>query len=141
MADLRKGRLQAVVCYKMDRLGRSLVHLVQTIAEFEAHHTAFVCTSQGIDTRAVNPAGRLQMHVLMAVSEFERSLIRERTRAGMDRARERGAAIGRPRVDPEALPSVSEWLTAKAGGESLRGFCRRHSVALSTFRRHVNDAR
>jgi DNA invertase Pin-like site-specific DNA recombinase len=84
--------------YKLDRLGRSLQHLAQLIGEFETHPTALVATSQGIDTSESNPAGRLQKHVLAAVAEFERSVIRERINAGLAAARERGTILGRPRT-------------------------------------------
>src|SRR5204862_5566069 len=91
MANVRQGRVHAIAVYKLDRLGRSLQHLAQLIGEFEAHGTALIATSQGIDTSEANPAGRLQMHVLAAVGEFERSVIRERINAGLAAARERGA--------------------------------------------------
>ena len=90
MAEVRQGRVDILAVYKLDRLGRSLQHLAQLIGEFEAHGTALVATSQGIDTSESNPAGRLQMHVLAAVAEFERSVIRERINAGLAAARERG---------------------------------------------------
>jgi putative DNA-invertase from lambdoid prophage Rac len=96
MSEVRRGRVDVVVVYKLDRLGRSLQHLAQLIGEFEAHGTALVATSQGIDTSESNPAGRLQMHVLAAVAEFERSVIRERINAGLAAARERGVKFGRP---------------------------------------------
>lgn len=96
MADVRRGSIKVVVCYKLDRLGRSLLHLAQMIGEFESAGVALVCPSQSIDTRADNPAGRLQMHVLMAVAEFERSLIKERTKAGLAVARAKGKRLGRP---------------------------------------------
>jgi DNA invertase Pin-like site-specific DNA recombinase len=95
---VRKRAVQVVVCAKLDRLGRSLPHLAQVITEFDTAGVALVCPGQGIDTSNANPAGRLQMHVLMAVAEFERTLISERTRAGLRSARARGAKIGRPRV-------------------------------------------
>jgi DNA invertase Pin-like site-specific DNA recombinase len=98
MANVRKGRVDVVGVYKLDRLGRSLQHLAQLISEFERHGTALVATSQGIDTSESNPAGRLQMHVLAAVAEFERSVIVERINAGIATARERGAKLGRPRT-------------------------------------------
>jgi DNA invertase Pin-like site-specific DNA recombinase len=63
MADVRKGRVGTVVCVKMDRLDRSLPHLAQMIAEIDARGVALICTSQGIDTGADNPCGRLQMHM------------------------------------------------------------------------------
>ena len=96
MARVRKGRIDVVGVYKLDRLGRSLQHLAQLISEFERHGTALVATSQGIDTSETNPAGRLQMHVLAAVAEFERSVIVERINAGLAAARERGTKLGRP---------------------------------------------
>jgi DNA invertase Pin-like site-specific DNA recombinase len=98
MAEIRKHRVDILAVYKLDRLGRSLQHLAQMLGEFEAHGTALVATSQGIDTSESNPAGRLQMHVLAAVAEFERSVIVERINAGLAAARERGAKLGRPRT-------------------------------------------
>ena len=98
MANVRKDRVDVVGVYKLDRLGRSLQHLAQLISEFERHGTALVATSQGIDTSSSNPAGRLQMHVLAAVAEFERSVIIERINAGLAAARDRGATLGRPRT-------------------------------------------
>jgi len=98
MTEVRQGRVDVLAVYKLDRLGRSLQHLAQLIGEFEAHSTALVATSQGIDTSESNPAGRLQMHVLAAVAEFERSVIRERINAGLAVARERGTILGRPRT-------------------------------------------
>jgi putative DNA-invertase from lambdoid prophage Rac len=76
MRDVRRHAIKAVVCVKLDRLGRSLPHLAQLIGELTSNGVALVCPGQGIDTSDNNPAGRLQMHVLMAVAEFERELIR-----------------------------------------------------------------
>src|SRR4051794_2954255 len=78
MSEVRKSKVARVVVFKLDRLGRSLPHLGQLIGEFTTYGTALVCTSQGIDTSDSNPAGRLQLGVLVAVAEFERELIRER---------------------------------------------------------------
>jgi DNA invertase Pin-like site-specific DNA recombinase len=72
---VRRNKVDVVACFKLDRLGRSLPRLAQVITEFDQHNVAIVATSQGIDTNQDSPAGRLQMHVLMAVAEFERSLI------------------------------------------------------------------
>jgi DNA invertase Pin-like site-specific DNA recombinase len=103
MADVRRGRVDVLVIYKLDRLGRSLKELAQLIGEFETHGTALVATSQGIDTSESNPAGRLQMNVLLAVAEFERDLIRERVNAGLAAARESGTKSGRPLGRPRTL--------------------------------------
>jgi len=106
MAEVRKDRIDIVAVYKLDRLGRSLQHLAQLIGELESHRTALIATSQGIDTSESNPAGRLQMHVLAAVAEFERSVIVERINAGLAAARDRGAKLGRPRTLDRHRPAV-----------------------------------
>lgn len=106
MAEVRKDRIDIVAVYKLDRLGRSLQHLAQLIGELESNRTALIATSQGIDTSESNPAGRLQMHVLAAVAEFERSVIVERINAGLAAARDRGAKLGRPRTLDRHRPAV-----------------------------------
>jgi putative DNA-invertase from lambdoid prophage Rac len=129
MKLVRRRAIKAVLCYKLDRLGRSLTHLVQTIAEFDAFGVALVCTSQGIDTSDSNPAGRLTMHILAAISEFERSLIRDRTRAGLRAARARGARLGRPRtplpVDHQEI--VARW-RRDTGGKGYRELAARLGI-------------
>ena len=96
MKAARKRRIDVILCVKLDRLGRSLPHLAQIISELDGNGVALVCSSQSIDTSDENPAGRLIMHVLMAVAQFERSLIQERTRAGLRVARAKGVRLGRP---------------------------------------------
>jgi DNA invertase Pin-like site-specific DNA recombinase len=96
MAAVRRGKLDIVVCFKLDRLGRSLSHLAQLIDEFSAHKVALVVPAQGIDTSEGNPAGKLQLHILCAVAEFEREIIRERVNAGLAAAKKKGVRLGRP---------------------------------------------
>ena len=108
MADVRRDHIDVIAIYKLDRLGRSLQHLAQLIGELERHGTALVASSQGIDTSESNPAGRLQMHVLAAVAEFERSVIVERINAGLAAARERGAKFGRPRTLDKHVAAVAK---------------------------------
>jgi len=96
MADIRAGKVGRVVCYKLDRLGRSLTHLALILDEMTRLGVPLICTSQGIDTSGDNPAGRLQLGVLMAVAEFERDLIKERVNAGLRAAKIRGVKLGRP---------------------------------------------
>lgn len=132
MADVRRGSIERIVIVKLDRLGRSLQHMAQLIGELDSHRVALIATSQSIDTSNDNPAGRLQMHVLLAVAEFERSLIRERTKAGVAAARARGATLGRPRYkltgDQEAW--IAEWRMKPTGG--LRGLSQRLGVSIGT---------
>jgi DNA invertase Pin-like site-specific DNA recombinase len=95
-ADARRRRFDVLVCWRLDRLGRNLRHLILMLDELQAVGVAFVSLSEGID--ATTPAGRLQLHVLGAIAEFERDRIRERVVAGLDRAKAQGRRLGRPRV-------------------------------------------
>jgi DNA invertase Pin-like site-specific DNA recombinase len=108
MRGVQKHQFDAVLVAKLDRLGRSLPHLAQLIAELDSHKVALVATTQGIDTTEQNPAGRLQMHVLMAVAEFEREIIRERTKAGLKAALARGSTLGRKarQWKPEEIAAI-----------------------------------
>lgn len=96
LAEVRAGQVKRVIVWKLDRLGRSLRHVLQIIDELTAHKCALVCTTQGIDTSANNPGSRFYLQILGAVAEFERNLIAERTRAGLAVARANGKQIGRP---------------------------------------------
>jgi DNA invertase Pin-like site-specific DNA recombinase len=93
---VRKGKINLVACWKMDRLARSLRHLLTIIDEFRSSNVDLVSVSDSIDTS--NPSGRFALHVLGAVAELERELIRERCVAGIEAARRRGVRLGRPRV-------------------------------------------
>src|ERR1700724_2117933 len=102
LADARRRRFDVLVCWRLDRLGRNLRHLITLLDELQALCGAFVSLAEGIG--ATTPAGRLQLHVLGAIAEFERDRIRERVMAGLQRARAQGTRLGRPRTRPAALP-------------------------------------
>ena len=121
MAEVRKGRIDVLAVYKLDRLGRSLQHLAQLISELETHGTSLVASSQGIDTSESNPAGRLQMHVLAAVAEFERSVIVERINAGLAAALERGVKLGRPRTLDRYVNAVARLRRKGLSGRQTAG--------------------
>jgi DNA invertase Pin-like site-specific DNA recombinase len=96
-----------VVCWRLDRLGRNLKHLITLLEEFQALGIAFVSLNEGID--ATTPAGKLQMHILGAIAEFERGRIQERVKAGLARVRAQGKRLGRPRTSrPEIDVTVRE---------------------------------
>jgi DNA invertase Pin-like site-specific DNA recombinase len=98
--QLRPG--DTMVVWKLDRLGRSLRDLIETIRALEEQQVAFRSLQESIDTST--PGGRLVFHLFGALAEFERELIRERTRAGLAAARARGRKGGRPRsLTPERL--------------------------------------
>ncbi len=98
----------AVLCWKLDRLGRSLKHLVITLEDLQAYGVAFISLRDNLDLST--PSGRLMFHVVAAMAEFERALIRERVSAGIQAARARGQRIGRPRtyVNPAKVRELRE---------------------------------
>lgn len=95
MAAAKRRQFDALLVWRLDRLGRSLTHLVTCIDELAALGIAFVSLNEGIDTDT--PAGRLQLHLLAAIAQFERDRIRERIHAGLARARRQGQKLGRRR--------------------------------------------
>jgi len=91
----KAGRDDVLVVWKLDRLGRSLPHLVEVINSLREAGIGFRSLQEQIDT--TNAGGRFYFHMLAALAEFEREMISERTKAGMASARRRGKHIGRPR--------------------------------------------
>ena len=83
-----------LACHKLDRIGRSLAHLTKLLADLEARGVHFRTVEDGLDTRG--STGKLVLHMLGAVAQFERDLIIERTRAGLAAARKRGKRLGPP---------------------------------------------
>jgi len=94
LEQLRPG--DVVTVWRLDRLGRSLRHLIDVVADLEARGVAFRSLTEAIDT--TTPGGKLTFHLFGALAEFERDLIRERTMAGLAAARARGRNGGRPTV-------------------------------------------
>jgi putative DNA-invertase from lambdoid prophage Rac len=97
MADAAKRKFDCVVVYKIDRFGRSVLHLNQQVAALTSYGVRFIATSQGIDTDQSNPTSRLLLQILASVAEFEREIIRERTLLGVRAARASGKVVGRPK--------------------------------------------
>src|SRR5216683_1882140 len=129
VADAARRRFDVVVCWRLDRLGRNLKHLVTLIEELQTLGIAFVSLGEGID--CTTPTGKLQLHILAALAEFERGRIQERVRAGLARARAQGVRLGRPprRIDPERLATVA--------GLPEREAARRLGIPRSTFQRFL----
>jgi DNA invertase Pin-like site-specific DNA recombinase len=93
----RRREFSSIVIWKLDRLARSLRHLVNLLSEFEALDVSLVSLTDSLDLST--PQGRLMFQIIGAMSEFERSLCRERIMAGLRAAKARGAKFGRPRVE------------------------------------------
>src|SRR5665213_3549270 len=103
LEHLRKG--DVVVVWKLDRLSRSLRDLILIMDKIAAAHGGFRSLTESVDT--TTPAGRMLMQILGSFAEFERSMIRERTRAGLDAARSQGRLGGRkPKLKPEQIAEV-----------------------------------
>ena len=127
IADATRRRLDVVVCWRLDRLGRNLKHLVLLLEEFHSLGVAFVSLTEGID--ATTPAGKLQLHILAAIAEFERDRIRERVLAGLQRAKSQGKRLGRPRRTP---------VVGDVPGGSVREAARLWGVSKSTAARRIS---
>jgi len=126
-----------VVVWRLDRLGRSLRHLVDTITELEHRGVGFRSLSESIDT--TTPGGKLVFHIFAALAEFERDLIRERTRAGLEAARARGRNGGRPSVmTAEKLRVARELYEARE--HTTAQIARVLGVSRATLYRHLAPA-
>lgn len=128
--DARRRRFDVLVCWRLDRLGRNLRHLVTLIEELQSLGVAFVSLGEGID--CTTPAGKLQLHILAALAEFERERIRERVLAGLQRARAQGRQLGRPRRHPA---------TIGVPGGSVRTAAKEWGVSKTTAARWISAAR
>ncbi len=139
LADAHRRRFDTVLVWKLDRLGRSLSHLIRLVEQLGSLGVDLVSLGDpGLDT--TGPSGRLLFHVMGAVAEFERDLIRERTRAGMAAARRRGKRVGRPRVHvpvSQAKALLAEGATVSSAARKLGLSESDPSAALERFARDL----
>lgn len=133
LADAKRRRFDVLVCWRLDRLGRNLKHLVVLLDDLQALGVPFVSLAEGID--CTTPAGKLQLHILAAIAEFERSRIAERVKAGLERARANGVRLGRPRR------IIIEAELACVRGLSVRQAAARLGVSSATAHRWLSRAR
>jgi DNA invertase Pin-like site-specific DNA recombinase len=134
IAYARKG--DTIVVWKLDRFGRSLVDLVQTVNELRDRHVGFRSLHESIDT--TTSGGRLIFHVFSALAEFERDLIRDRTMAGLAAARARGRKGGRPPVLDEKQRALLFSL-AKDRTNSPAVICATLGISRSSFYRYLGE--
>lgn len=137
LVDVDAGKVELVAVWKLDRLGRSMRHLLETLDHFTTAGVGFVSIrNDGIDT--TTPAGRLMLHLLAAFAEFEREMIRERVQAGMDRIKRTGRTKsgkppGRPRVDID----VEKVLALRKEGKTWRFIAMSVGAKVKTIRAAV----
>lgn len=124
-AASRRREVDGIVVWRFDRFSRSVSDLVRSLDEFRALGVAFVSIHEQIDTSS--PTGRIVFAVVAAMAEFEREILRERVRAGLSRARERGVRLGRP-LKLDAL----EVLRLRRDGMSVRAIARNIGAPAST---------
>jgi DNA invertase Pin-like site-specific DNA recombinase len=128
MADARRRCFDVVLVWKLDRFGRSLLHCVSTIQELTALGIRFVAISQGLDTDRSSPTSQLLTHILAAVAQFERELIRERVTAGMAHSRKQGKLVGRPKK----VFDRDELVRLRRQGQSIEKIARQMRLGTGT---------
>jgi DNA invertase Pin-like site-specific DNA recombinase len=120
MSDAQARKFDVVVVWKLDRFARSLKHLINALAEFEALGVAFVSLRDNLDL--TTPSGRLMFQIIGAMAEFERSLIQERVCAGLRNARAKGKQLGRPRLQSvETASRTTLWRRQRDAGNGWAG--------------------
>ena len=121
--------------WRLDRLGRGLKHLIELVEQLQERTIGLRSLTEQIDT--TSPAGRLQFHLFGALAEFEREIIRERTRAGLAAARARGRTGGRPlALTPEKIAAAE---AMRGGGQPIAQIARVLGVHRATLYRHLEQ--
>jgi DNA invertase Pin-like site-specific DNA recombinase len=133
---VREG--DTLVVWRLDRLGRSLKHLIETISQLDTRKIGFKSLTENIDT--TTSGGKLIFHIFGALAEFERNLIRERTNAGLQAARARGRKGGRPRaLTPKKAQMVQDLYRNKEN--SIDEICKTLNISRTTLYRYINTAK
>ena len=133
VSHLREG--DSLVVWRLDRLGRSLKHLIETITALNNRKIGFKSITEAIDT--TTSGGKLIFHIFGALAEFERDIIRERTQAGLTAARARGRKGGRPRaLTPKKAEQARTLYNDK--NRSIDEICRTLNISRATLYRYIN---
>jgi DNA invertase Pin-like site-specific DNA recombinase len=134
LSHLREG--DTLVVWRLDRLGRSLKHLIETVTALKQQHIAFQSITEHINTATAT--GQLVFHIFGALAEFERNLIKERTMAGLEAARARGRKGGRPKLNPSlSTVAMAKKLYADKTN-SIADICRTLHISRATLYRYLN---
>lgn len=134
LLEMRRGKCQGIVVVRLDRLGRSLKHLLTLLTEFEERNVALISLKEGLDFST--STGKLMFSIVGAMAQFERDLIRERVKAGLDYARAKGKRIGRKplSVDHEEIHRL------KSQGRSMREIGKALNISASFVCRVVKKS-
>jgi DNA invertase Pin-like site-specific DNA recombinase len=133
---VREG--DTLVVWRLDRLGRSLKHLIETITELNNRNIGFKSLTENIDT--TTSGGKLVFHIFGALAEFERDIIRERTQAGLTAARARGRKGGRPKA---LAPKKAKMLQGlyRNKENSIDEICKTLNISRTTLYRYIDTAK
>jgi DNA invertase Pin-like site-specific DNA recombinase len=134
LSHLRAG--DTLVVWRLDRLGRSLRHLIDTVTDLQERGIGFKSLQESIDT--TTSGGKLVFHIFAALAEFESQIIKERTQAGLTAARARGKTGGRPKALTEKQVQMLNNLAADRSN-SIEDICRTLGISRTTYYRNVND--
>ena len=135
LSAARRRQVDVVMVWALDRFGRSVLDVLSNVRDLQACGVRFVAMSQGLDVRPEGDAvSQLTLSVLAAVAEFEREILRERTRLGLAKARREGRRLGRP---PKAGPDPAEVAKLRATGLSWSELAARLRCSRSAVRRAV----
>jgi DNA invertase Pin-like site-specific DNA recombinase len=135
MEAARAKRFNVLVVYRSDRLFRSLRELIVTLDELTALGCQFVSVNEPFDT--TTPSGTLLLQMVGAFAQFERGVLIERTKSGLEAARRRGVRLGRPRIDVDIRKAIQ----LRASGLSFRDVARALGVKLATLHRAMKAQR
>lgn len=134
MADARRGQFDVVLVWACDRLARSVRHFLEVLDELTRLSVEFVSFRESLDT--AGPLGRAVVVIISAIAELERSLIVERVRAGMRRARLEGRHVGRKPLEIDRTAVLQE----RAGGRSLTQIAQTFRISRATVSRIIKEA-
>lgn len=132
LSHLRDG--DTLVIWKLDRLGRSVAHLAQTLKDFQAKGIDLKSLTDGFDTET--PGGKMMFHVLAAIAEFERDLVKQRTQAGLSTARARGRSGGRPKSLTPSQVAIGKKLAADKS-IPVADICKQLGISRATYYREI----
>lgn len=134
MSDARRGRFDIVMVWAFDRMARSVKHFLDVLDEFNRLNIGFISFRENVDTDSA--LGRAMIVIIAAISELERSLIVERVRAGMRRAKLEGRQIGRARLDIDREQVVED----RRNGMSLTQVAKKHAISRASVCRLMKEA-
>ena len=135
LKDAARREFDMIAAWSVDRLGRSLQHLVGLLEELQALGVDLYLHQQGLDTST--PSGRAMFQMCGVFAEFERAMLVERTKAGLARARARGMRLGRPPVPPVTKRRIAK---LRQQGKSMRAIAKATDMSVATVHKVISEA-